>query len=747
MRKKLYVLAMLALVGPLCFAQKGSALKQLPKSIEVFRPEALDRPISVEIGNALMEGHGQKVTLETFVKGPWDVYSDRDDNTTYAQPKAKSEPYSSLKMGEKVRIARFKGDYALVYTVDEKDNTPYPRLPSPVDWKGWVPVANLLLWDKPLVSPEGTKLRVVFDSDVATASPSDESGKLYHSPAPNAKIIASLPAMTPNTFFYILKSSGSMYLLSKDKEIGKDLENLYGWVSFTSVDMWTNNLALEPTWEVSSVKDFAALGFSSTIGTGPSDNTKFGEVSFKAPEMSAYRSDYYRTPGGIWRFPLRQVMNDYYFGALVPVSSPYLLSKKNSGTSRMINEDLSNVNVFFVMDGSRDYEDFFPVVMESIPNMMTAMPDLQLKAGAVIYHDVRNEDFMAEFCPATELNDRQLLDFIDQGGDYGFQDNSGEPALFKAIQKILDDGRLRPSETNVIIVVGAKGDASGVVLDELADRLDGNNVKLFGIQVQNNSRSASYQLFNYQMENLIYTKLSDRVLKTGTERDVILRSMWKNNSLNVVNFALNTPERTFSEEHRSVESGMMDEETLRNCLQDIFGKIASEVENQKLTNAGSRDKSELFVKSYITRADGSRRSFYKYVALYDEEEFDQMMAGFQELYDLYLSSPNPIGQVCDHLLSFLEMVPDSSPIKREDRGFYETFRIYEGINLFSDEFKGVPIKNIKALKGFTPEEGRKLMDDFAVKYQKLLEIKNAAYPYVSTVNGRRCYWIPVEYLP
>ena len=734
-----------ALLGPVCFAQKGSDLKQLPKTIEVFRPEALDRPISIEIAQSITSGHGQKVSSESFVKQAWDVYSDREDNTTYATPKDKT-PYSSLKMGEKVRIARFRGDFALVYSVDENDRTPYPRLPLQVDWKGWIPVSKLLLWEKPLVSEDGVKIRVMLDGAVLSATPSDIVGKLYHNPAPNAVPRQSLPSLTSNTFFYLLKQEGTMCLLASDKEPGQNLENLFGWVSNSSLCFWDHNLALEPTWEISSVKDFSSIGFFSSICSTMSEEAKVGEVRFESKEMPLYRTDFYRLPGGIWRFPFNVSLPGNYDSVFVPTNSPFLTTAAGSN-ARMLNEDISNVNVYFVMDGSRDLEDFFPAVMESMKGMQQAMPSLNLKVGSVIYHDIRNEDFMTEFCPASEISNRSLLDFIDQGGDYGFQDNSSEPAMFAAIQKVLDEGRLRPSETNVIIVIGSKGDASGISLDELADRLDGSNVSVYGVQVQNNVLSTSSQLFRFQVENLINSKLSSRIKKTGTERDVILRSVWKGDAIDVVNFALNTPDRTCAEEFRSVNNGLMEEDSFRDCLNAIYGKIAAEVDNQKLSGASVSDKSQTFNGLYVTKRDGSNRPFYKYVALYDEEEFEQMMTGFQELYNLALRAETPARQYYDLLLSFLEVVPDSSPIKREDRGYYETFRLYEGINMIPNEFKGMPIKNLRDLKGVTAEEGRKLMDDFILKYQKLLEIKNAAYPYISVVNGRRCYWIPVEYLP
>ena len=734
--------AFLTLVGPVSYAQQN-ALKNIPKSIEVFRPEALDRPITNQIADELVKNHGQKVSSQVFVKTFWDVYSDRDDNTTYATPRNKT-PYSSLKMGEKVRIARFRGDFALVYSVDESDNTPYPRLPARVDWKGWVPVSNLLLWDTPLVTEDGVKRKMLLDASILTATPSDNIGKLYRHPLVNAIPVASLPASTTNSFFYLLKQEGTMCLLSTDKSTGRDMENLYGWVSINSVNPWENNIALEPTWDIPTVKDFASIGFFSSLNLNLNDaDSALGTVSFKDREMPFYRTDFFREAGDVWRFPVRGLSIGGYHYALVPVDSPYL----KGGSANALNEDQQNVNLYFVMDGSRDYEDFFPVILDGIGNIPSLFPGLNVKVGAAIYHDIRNEDFSVELMPATDVKNRALLDFIDEGGEFGFRDNAAEPALFPAIQEVLDKGGMRPSETNVILVIGGHGDASSVDISQLADRLDGSNIQLYSIQVQNNASATSFQLFNFQMENLIYSKLADRVEKTGTERDVILQTARKSGEVNIVNYALNTPDRIYAEEHRYINSGIMEEADFGESVKQVYAKIAQEIASKKVSGAGLVNQSKVFMSLYMTRMDRSNRSFYKYVALYDDEEFEALMSGFKDIYEAGLTSDSPTRSMCDIITNLLGCVPDSSPVKREDRGYFEALRLIEGIHGIPNEYPGVSLKKMRDLKGFTAEEGRRLMDDFSLKYQKLLEIKNAAYPYVTTINGRRCYWIPIEFLP
>ena len=734
------ILLALSLVGSVCHAQKP--LKQLPKKNEVFRPEALLKPISPELGEALVNGHGQKVTLEGFVKEPWDVYSDRDDNTTYSTPKDK-DVYSSLRMGEKVRIARLKGDYALVYTPSDDEN--YPVLPRQVEWKGWIPVSRLLLWDKPLVSIEGFPMRVILSNVVLASTPADNSGKLYYNPAVNAVPQATLPKSdVSGSFFYVLKREGGMALLAKDKDLGSDMENLFGWVSSSSFYPWYHNLAVEPNWDIAAVENFSNIGFSSFLSEGANDNGKVGEVSFKKTQMPFFRQEFYRIPGNIWRFPFYRNVFGTNAQVCVPADSPFLTENNLSSTT---GSDMDVVNVFFVMEGSRDLEDFFPAVAESLQGIEAAFGGREVHVGSVIYHDMRNEDFKTEVFPLSSPRDRRLADFIDRGADYGFQDNASLPALYPAINQVLENAGLRPSETNLIIVIGARGDDSSLGLEEIANRLDGSNVLLFGIQVQNNPAVRSNQMLAYQMSSMLDTKLNARAVKTGAGNENILRSVRHGENINTVMFSLNTPDNIYTERLYAQNEGLMETDGFNECLADIYAKVADHIAREKVELSSAVERTHLFRNLFTGMVDGSGRPFYKFVALYDQDEFDSMMDGFSKLYELGQKSEGPSRQLYNIVSGFLEKVPVSNPVKADDQGLYQALRIYEGLPLINHESAGPALKNVRDLKGFTPEDCNTFLGNFTVKYQYLMQVKHAPYPYTININGRTCYWIPVDYLP
>ena len=135
--------------------------------------------------------------------------------------------------------------------------------PANADWKGWIPMENLILWDQSMVTDFGIPIRCVLASGILDRGASDDAGKLYKNPV-SPKDYELLPNI-PNSVFYILKTEGDKVLLSLAKELGENASNLYGWVSRLSILRWNTRLAVEPNWDPSFVEDFASKGVTSQL--------------------------------------------------------------------------------------------------------------------------------------------------------------------------------------------------------------------------------------------------------------------------------------------------------------------------------------------------------------------------------------------------------------------------------------------------------------------------------------------------
>ena len=110
---------------------------------EVFMPEILKQELIKEsdvIQLAKSKIYGQDSKLEKDKRLYWEVYSDRENNKVYGEPRLNSLPSSiKLRLGEKVRIAKIEKGFALVYK-EEKSHLTWPLISEDAVGIGWVPM-------------------------------------------------------------------------------------------------------------------------------------------------------------------------------------------------------------------------------------------------------------------------------------------------------------------------------------------------------------------------------------------------------------------------------------------------------------------------------------------------------------------------------------------------------------------------------------------------------------------------------
>ena len=122
-----------------------------PSKLEVSKPqfcgEVEGNPRGIKKDQTWQQWCFEQINLGKWKESGvvWDAYSDRDKNVTYSEATEYSSHKSSLSLGDKVYIARIKNGMALVYTSDYVQK--YPSIKDP-QWKGWIPLENLILWSK-----------------------------------------------------------------------------------------------------------------------------------------------------------------------------------------------------------------------------------------------------------------------------------------------------------------------------------------------------------------------------------------------------------------------------------------------------------------------------------------------------------------------------------------------------------------------------------------------------------------------
>lgn len=140
------------------------------------------------------------------------------------------------------------------------------------------------------------------------------------------------------------------------------------------------------------------------------------------------------------------------------------------------------------------------------------------------------------------------------------------------------------------------------------------------------------------------------------------------------------------------------------------------------------------------------RPYLHRVALYSEDELDDMLTSLKPLHEVSMSSILDRDRIYK---TFLSMVSDNPSVetKPEKYGVFDALRIMEGLPGLSDAYPGPPIESVKDAGKLPPAKMERLLSDISQRYRKLLAIRQAVYPYTSLLNGTLYYWIPLEYLP
>ena len=258
-----------------------------------------------------------------------------------------------------------------------------------------------------------------------------------------------------------------------------------------------------------------------------------------------------------------------------------------------------------------------------------------------------------------------------------------------------------------------------------------------------------YELFNYQMEDMLYSKLNARVRKTGTDLDAVIQTdKQADGMVGHVTYALNDASSTYPENLLYPVEGMLDESVFVEHLNGIYSDIARDIKRKKQElSSGDAGLSQIFARVVATSADRANRQLFKKVAAFDEDELNAMMTAFAPFYEMAQTSSVVPSVLYAELLKLLDRIPENVEIKPDDRGCYEVLRLFEGIPVDNTFYKGWKLKEIREGKVFTHEVSKMFLDQFAFKYRKLLEIVRNPYPNTTRINGKMYYWIPVDYLP
>lgn len=600
---KTLIMSLCALLGYLC----ASADTKLPPRVEVFNPNVLQQRLIFESDvQDLLKRSDWGQSNAPREKKHWAVFSDRDNNTTYASP-SKSTPFSTLNFNEKVIIARIENGFALVYT-DPK----YPAWPGYSEQavsKGWVPMENLLLWQSCPADTKGIYKKALLAANIESKA-NRNLGKSYKNPEEK---VNGKPVKTDMTFYYIMKTdpkSGLKLLANQARLDGNSVNVLYGWVDENSFVPWNQRSCLEPNWKPSDVSHFNSpagkqypIYPDQSMSGNPATYYQYGVPNPDDKSVSTkFRMNPYQT-----RFPILDMegKNDNIYkcttfglaGRKVNVNSaPEEQDPVYKAKEALIKQlDLiKHINIIFVIDGTKSMGPYFASVKEGIKRGIGYFDPnkFNIRVGAVIYRDYADGEYLTEKVPLGKPNSPQLMSFLDNAGKYGAisspNDRTNTEALFKGLEVASDPKGMgfKRDESTIIVVVGDCGndpaDVKCMTSDQIVNRLAENRIQLLSFQVASRP-SEAWELFNEQMCKIVKNSLTEqyRRMDENVKQTTHVKPRFKEVD-NGYDFSSNQKIEFYIGSIRFPESGTgtMSTSALANLIDNNIRKFSEAVQEQ-----------------------------------------------------------------------------------------------------------------------------------------------------------------------
>ena len=720
-------------------------LKGIPSKSSVFKPEYV-RHLNTERINYRFES--KKYGQSGDVSGPWDVYSDRDSNFTYNKPSDTGKRYSCLSFKERVRIAQIRSGYALVYSPKERNDV-FPLLPSNIDWKGWVPLSNLILQDRVIANSKGRPKLLLISATC------DDSNNYCYPPVYNLPATGKdMKPVLSNDFYYLIKRNESgYYLLATGIDITK-AENILGWVNSSYLLEWNDRIALTPTWELEDNRAFRDKNEQAEIVSWESVIGRIPLIS-EQEESYKYSPHQFRRRIGLWHLPKLYEYQLKDTSVVAIVADSQILENSDANHSAQnhghkYNSKGNVVNIKIVIDGSRMYEPFFPILAETIDKLHTnsIFRGVDLRIGVTIYHDARNSQYVTETHPMASPGNASLYEFIDMGGSYGFLDNLSESSLISAINEALTTDAFNSGENNYLLVMGGRGDQSDMPLgiEYMADILKDNNIKVCALQFQCNSGVSAYLQYGYFWEEVLCRKNSD--LNSISNNSITVYKKNENFTNFITQFKESKTDRLLFDNLTVCVDGLMTEDAFENYLSKIFLSIATDAaSNPTIDNSGCNFFLFGEVPNHI-----NGRSPCKEVVLCSEEDFNRLISFYSKISDISLNSQCKRDSLA---LVIEEYLPDvfEKTITYDDtnvtsvinkKSIYQLISLITGTPFNETEYAGPILADIISKNVFPEDQYRHMLQEMNFKYRRLLDIRSNDHIYSAIFNGQKYYWVPVE---
>lgn len=774
----------------------------LPKQCIAFLPEILYKSevlLKTDADKlAKSKTFGQDV-IPQGEKRYWNVYSDRANNKTYQEPRKNSSKYSELMLGERVRIAKIENEFALIYS-EPKIASKYPIISAEAESKGWIPMDKLVLWDKCPANDKGIYNKALITLNMDEVGNENKGERLRGFQNPD-NLNVSFHVKTGMQFYFIMKKlSNGMVLLSQECSLaGMVGSPFYGWVDQSTYVPWNQRSCIEPNWDTDAVERMKG----ETVQINSEDNQflygyDFGKAYKDQNNNDLTGPDKYRMPATILRYPILD--NDSgdetkfkctTFGILGETNIQAHLDKLDKAKQKheQILKNMGNLNMIFVIDGTRSMGKYFSAVKDAIKQGCdyllgdSKQNDYTPKVGLVIYRDYSDgEKGLIEYLPMSKVDDVLLMEYLDNAGTYGAKsssaDRTNEEALYKGLEVALDTIKMNYSknESNLMMVIGDCGndekDTKCLTKDEIVNKLVENKINLMTFQVRRNNEPAwllfNKQMRDFQLENIQrqYGQLSSTVkvkwekdadgfdvkpvdnesqfyiasiryaADMGVDIEVSKLTSLMERSIGLFANAISLQRRAIAD----IGSEAVDDRGINESF--AIAKLGKdEYERMK------RERQFVAITGYTKKTASVGFDYWKSVIFISREELIQLMERLEPV-NAKANAGNRKEYVSALKALVESMLPGITDEEMSKKSTGEIMALITGLNAKSAALSGPRLVDIQDPTVINEAQFRSLVQNFKNKYRNLRGIReDKDYKYIHKSDGTLYYWIPVDQLP
>lgn len=487
---------------------------------ELYAQQALPKPTVKPYEGVTLEGLMKKPDK----KRPWVVYSDRENNQSSLASLGYLERFYVKNINyleKKIEIVKDPAINGRNFSNAAKNY-------------GWVSTDNMLLWEHCLIDKRtrvDRKAIITYTPEALTEIMADRKRgvplefskevKLYLNPVQ----VGTERQIDLYNFFFIYKvvvqrsSTGRILnrrvLLATDYKFDDDVRanatSFLGWVDENKIKQWNTRIALEPNWEKNSWDERQnilnrtrifreseiAEDYQYQTGNFVVDRRSLVWDGDPVQDKTQFVKNNRRYPGTVKRFPLlpfseglgtgvnyenRGIYHLGVFGEVNTINTGVF----KPGEYEVIKDKFDkyrarkkNINIVFVIDGTRSMHRFFPPVSEALKKTINDMnndSDLRRlgynpKFGVVIYRDEAEvKECWADTLEVTD-NYESVIRFFskyttkDKKPSIEYtrcnrKDTDQPEALFYGLNIALEEVGFSEFETNVLVLIGDTGDHS-----------------------------------------------------------------------------------------------------------------------------------------------------------------------------------------------------------------------------------------------------------------------------------------------